>query len=65
MPTTDRRKRVGAEDVAHALADGADVALSASDIDRMSDVELFDWLEALGYEWAGVGWSISVEAECP
>lgn len=63
MPTTDRRKRYGAEEVAHALADGADVALTASDIGQMSDSDLYDWLETLGYEWAGERWSICVEVE--
>lgn len=63
MPTLDRRKRMDAEEVARALADGSDVALTASDIGRMTDFDLFDWLETLGYEWTGNGWTITVEAE--
>lgn len=63
MPTLDRRKRWNAEEVAHALADETDVALTAADIGQMSDLDLFDWLETLGYEWTGSGWVITVEAE--
>lgn len=63
MPTLDRRKRFDAEEVAHALADDTDVALTASDIGQMSDLDLFDWLETLGYEWTGSGWHNTVQEQ--
>jgi hypothetical protein len=56
MPTSEHLKRTHADDVAQALADGSDVALCVADVAKMSDADLFDWLETLGYEWTGTHW---------
>jgi hypothetical protein len=52
-PVLNRSKRIYAEDVVFALIDQCDCNI---DPESMSDIELFDWLEGLGYEWIAGAW---------
>lgn len=55
MPLRDRTKLTEARELAVALAD-ADVRWAAEDVDEMTERELFDALEELGYQYDGRQW---------
>ena len=50
MPIYNRRKRVQAEDLAFALR------FTAKKLEEMTDDQLYEALDARGYEWVQGGW---------
>jgi hypothetical protein len=55
----DSLKRIHADDLAAALIEQTDSdgpAECGIDPESMSDMDLFEWLEVLGYEWNGQSW---------
>lgn len=57
IPLNDLRKRMLADDLAQALAEGVDVEFDEADIVSMTDPIIFSYLENLGYEWTGESWA--------
>lgn len=57
MPVkTDARKRENAETLGCALATLTDTLVEIHEVTAMTDYDLYDWLEGMGYEWDGEGW---------
>ncbi len=59
----DQKKRREAEDIALAIIDTDTIDVAESKMRRWSDDELYEWLEAWGFEWRANSWHGVVEIE--
>ena len=59
----DQKKRWEAEDIALAIIDTDTTDVTESKMRRWSDDDLYEWLEAWGFEWRANSWHGTVEIE--